>query len=68
MAEPSKWGSVLLHVNREFFASRLEMQLLAKVYDLLIPAAQGRCYLPRSSVESARNHRSRSITSHRKGV
>jgi hypothetical protein len=68
MAEPVRCGSVSLCVNREFVVSRLETQLLAKVYDLLIPAAQGRCSLPLSSAERARNHRSRGITSHTKGV
>jgi len=68
MAEPVTRGSVSLCVNREFLVSRLETQLLAKVYDLLVPAAQGRCYSPLSSVERVRSHRSRGITSHTKGV
>jgi hypothetical protein len=68
MAEPVRCGSVSLCVNREFWVSRLETQLLAKVYDLLIPIAQERCYSPLSSVERVRNHRSRGITSHKKGV
>ena len=68
MGEPVACGSVLLRVNREFLVSRLETQLLAKVYDLLVPAAQGRCYLPLSSAERVRSPRPRGITSHSKGV
>lgn len=68
MAEPVTYGSVSLRINREFLVSRLETQRMAKVYDLLVPAAQERCYLPLSSVERVRNYRSRGITSHSKGV
>lgn len=68
MAEPVKRGSVSLRVNREFLASRVETQLLAKVYDLRVPAAQGHCYVPLSSGARVRKHRSRGITSHTKGV
>ena len=43
MAEPGDRGTVSMRVSREFSVSRLEKQLLVKVYDILIPVAQGAC-------------------------
>jgi hypothetical protein len=68
MAEPADDRTVSMRVSREFLLSRLENQLLTKVYELLVPAADGRCHVPFSSAGRVRSHRLSGITSHAKGV
>ena len=68
MAEPAKSGTVSMRVGREFLASRLEVQLLAKVYDLLVPAPRNRCHLLLSSTHGIRSDRVSGVTPYSKGV
>jgi hypothetical protein len=69
MAEPLDYGTGSMRVSREFLVSRLEKQLLAKVYDLVVPAASGCRHLPLSSAERVRSRRpTRTTTSQIKGV
>ena len=68
MAEPGDRGTVFVRVDREYSVSRLEKQLLVKVYGLLVPAAQVCCtrsWPPRESVFRGRLIGS---PSHNKGV
>jgi hypothetical protein len=67
MAEPGDRGIVSMRVTREFSVSRLEKQLLVKVYDILIPVAQGACCLPPHSAENVRSRHLTGSTSHTKG-
>jgi hypothetical protein len=68
MAEPGDCGTVSMRVSREFSVSRLEKQLLVKVYDILIPVAQGACRLPPHPAEKVRSRHLTDNTSHTKGV
>lgn len=68
MAEPGDRGIVSMRVSREFSVSRLEKQLLVKVYDLLIPVAQGPCHLPLYPAERVRSRHLIDNTSPTKGV
>jgi hypothetical protein len=68
MAEPVNYGTVSMRVCREFSVSRLEKQLLSKVYDLLVPVAQDRCHPPLPSAERVRSRRVSGITPYPKGV
>jgi hypothetical protein len=68
MAEPLDYEMVSMRINRDFLASRLEKQLLAKVYGILVPAAPGRCPRPLSSSESVPSVHRSGITSQTKGV
>jgi hypothetical protein len=58
MAEPGDHGTASLRVTREVSISRLEKQLLVKVYALVIPVAQASCEL---SPRPAKRLRSRSL-------
>jgi hypothetical protein len=59
---------VSMRVGREFSVSRLELHLLAKVYELLVPAARNRCPLPLSSARAVRSPRVHGAIPYRKGV
>lgn len=68
MAEPADRTTVSMRVIREVSISRLEKQLLVKVYDLLIPVAQASCRLsPLPAKRGCSRHLSGS-TSRTKGV
>ena len=54
MAEPEDRGVVSMRLTREFSVSRMEKQLLVKLYCLLVPVVQGRCQLPPLAVEGLR--------------
>ena len=68
MAEPRDRETVSMHVTREVSVSRLEKQLLVKVYDILIPVAQAPCQLSPLPTERVSNRRLISSTSRTKGV
>jgi len=68
MAEPGDRRTVSMCVSRDFSVSRLEKQLLVKVYNILIPADQGACRVPPHSAESVRWRHLTDATSHTKGV
>jgi hypothetical protein len=68
MAEPEDRGSVSLRVTREVSRSRLERQLLVKVYALLIPVAQASCRLSPRPVKGQRSGHPIGNTSRIKGV
>jgi hypothetical protein len=68
MAEPGDRQSVGKRVTREVSISRLEKQLLAKVYGLLVPIALTHCRLPRLSAENRGSRRLTGSTSRTKGV
>jgi hypothetical protein len=68
MAEPVDRGTVPMRVDREFLVSRLEKQLLAKVYDILVPAAQMSCDCAPRPEKRARGRRRSGHTSSTKGV
>jgi hypothetical protein len=63
MAGPGNARTLSIRVSRESSASRVEMQLLAKVYDLLVPVVQELyCRSPRSA-EEGRSRRLNNSTS-----
>ncbi len=68
MAEPGVSGTMSMRVTRESSVSRLEKQLLVKVYDILIPVLQGACHLSPRSAENMCSSRPTGSTSHAKGV
>ena len=68
MAEPVDRGTVSIRVDREFLVSRLEKQLLAKVYDILVPASHMSCDRAPLPVGRARSRRTSGHTSSTKGV
>jgi hypothetical protein len=69
MAEPRDRGTVSMRVTREISVSRLEKQLLVKVYDILIPVAQEARHLPPHHLaETVRRRRLSGNNSHSKGV
>jgi hypothetical protein len=68
MAEPGDSGFVSMRVTRESSVSRLEKQLLVKVYDIVIPVVQGACHLSPHSAERMRSSLLTGSTSHTKGV
>lgn len=68
MAEPADRGTVSMCVAREFAVSRLEKQLLVKVYGLLVPVAQASCPLPPLSAGGVRSRHLVGSTSRTKGV
>jgi hypothetical protein len=55
MAEPGDRRTVGHGLIREFSISRLEKELLAKVYALLVPVAQARCHVPPLPAAQARS-------------
>jgi hypothetical protein len=57
MAEPGDRGVVPMRVTREFSVSRVEKQLLVKLYCLLVPVVQGHCQSPPLRAERARSRR-----------
>jgi len=68
MAEPRDRGIVPIRVTRESSVSRMEKQLLVKLYCLLVPAVQGPCRSPRLSAERVSSRRLMRKTSSTKGA
>jgi hypothetical protein len=68
MAEPVDRRTVSVRVDREFLVSRLEEQLLAKVFDILIPAAHLSCAPAPRPAERTRSRHTSGRTSPTKGV
>ncbi len=65
MAEPDDPRTLSMQVVRESSISRVERQLLAKVYDLLVPAVQESCCSTPNPTERVRNQRLSDSTSHK---
>lgn len=68
MAEPENCGTVSLRVTREASISRLEKQLLVKVYAILIPVAQVSCRLSPRPTKGQRSGHPIGSTSRTKGA
>jgi hypothetical protein len=68
MAEPGDRGSGSMRVSREFSVSRLEKQLLVKVYDLLIPVVQKVCSRSQQRAKRVRGFHRIDSTSRTKGT
>jgi hypothetical protein len=68
MAEPRDRRTVMKGLVREFSISRLEKQLLAKVYALVVPVSQVHCHLPPLPAENVRSRSLKDSLLRNKGV
>jgi hypothetical protein len=65
MAEPGDPRTLSMRIIRESSVSRVEVQLLAKVYDLLVPVVQEFCRPSPHSAERVRRRRPTNSPSHK---